>query len=122
MQQLVSQLNDHVNSFRQKLQIFRHQLSERCFDNFLAFKNRVAEPGNKLDETFCVDKLDVMIENFDQRFKKLDSDKAKHKNLLFIDPFAVEPGKTDFAFQELIDLQNSAGAQTTLREVINDTL
>ena len=66
------------------------------------------DPGNNLDETFCVDKLDVMIENFDQRFKELDSDKANHKNLLLIDPFAVDPGKTDFAFQELIDLQNSA--------------
>ena len=107
-QQLVTHLDDKVNSFRQKLQLFRHQLSERCFDSFLALKERVAEPGNKLDEAFYVHKLDVMIKNFEQRFKELDSDKAKHENLLFINPFAVDPGKMDFRFQELIDLQNSA--------------
>ena len=50
----------------------------------------------------------MMIENFEQKSKELDSDKAKHENLLFITPFAVDPGKMDFGFQELIDLQNSA--------------
>ena len=95
-----------MNSFRQKLHLFRHQLSERCFDNFSALKDRMAEPGNRVDED--VDKLDVMIENFEQRFEELDSDKAKHKNLLFINPFAVDPGKMDFGVQKLIDLQNSA--------------
>ena len=59
-QQLVSHLNDQVNSFRQKLQLFRHQLSKRCFDNFSALKDRKAEPVNKLDEAFYVGKLDVM--------------------------------------------------------------
>ena len=63
-QQLVSHLYAQVNSFRQKLQLFRHQLSERCFDNFSALKDRVAKSGNKLDEAFYVDKPDVMIENF----------------------------------------------------------
>ena len=91
-----------MNSFRQKRQLFRHQLNERCFDDFSALKDRVAEPGNRVDEDFYVDKLDVMIENF------LDSDKAKHENLLFIIPFAVDPGKMDFGVQELIDFQNSA--------------
>ena len=43
-----------------------------------------------------------MIENFEQRFEELDSDEAKHENLLFINP-----GKMDFGVQELIDLQNS---------------
>ena len=106
-QQLVSHLNDQVNSLRQKLQLSRHQLSERCFDNFSAIKDRVAEPDNRVDEHFYVDKLDVMIENFEQRFEELDSYEAKHKNLLFINPFAVDPGKMDFGVQELIDLQNS---------------
>ena len=95
-QQLVSHLNDQVNLFQQKLQLFRHQLSERCFDNFSVLKDRMAEPGNRVDEDFYVDKLDVMIENFEQRFQELDSDKAKHENLLFINPFAVDPGKMDF--------------------------
>ena len=116
-QQLVSHLNDQVNSFRQKLQLFRHQLSERCFDSFLALKERVAEPGNKLDEAFYVHKLDVMIEYFEQRFKELDSDKAKHENLLFINPFAVDPGKMDFGFQELIDLQNSAALKARYKKL-----
>ena len=107
-QQLVSHLNDQVNSFRQKLQLFHHQLKERCFDNFSALKDRVAEPGSRVDEDFYIDKLDVMIENFEQRFEKLDSDKAKHENLLFINLFAVDPGKMDFEIQELIYLQNSA--------------
>ena len=49
-----------------------------------------------------------MIKNFELRFKELHSDKAKHENLLFIKLFAVNPGKVDFGFQELIDLQNSA--------------
>ena len=71
-QQLVSHLNNQVNSFRQKLQLFRHQISERCFDNFSALKDKVAEPGNKVDEHFYVDKLDVVIENFEQRFEELD--------------------------------------------------
>ena len=105
-QKLVSHLNDQVNLFRQKLQLFRHQLNERCFDNFSVLKDRVAEPGNRANEDFYVDKLDVMIENFEQRFE--ESDKAKHENLLFINPFAVDPGKMDFGVQELIDLQNSA--------------
>ena len=78
-QQLVSHLNDQVNSFRQIQQLFRHQLSERCFDNFSALKDRVAEPSNKVNEHFCVDKLEVMIENFEQRFEELNSDKAKHE-------------------------------------------
>ena len=95
-QQLVSHLNDQMNSFQQKLQLFRHQFSERCFDNFSALKDRMAEPGNGVDEDFYVDKLDVMIENFEQRFHELDSDRAKHENLLFINPFAVDPGKMDF--------------------------
>ena len=43
-QQLVSHLNDQVNSFRKKLQLFRHQLGERCFDNFSALKDRAVEP------------------------------------------------------------------------------
>ena len=68
----------------------------------------MAEPGNRVDEDFYVDKLDMMIENFEQRFKELDSDKAKHENLLFINTFAVDPGKMDFEVPELIDLQNSA--------------
>ena len=58
----------------------------------------MGEPGNKLDEAFDVDLLDVMIKNFEQRFKELDLDKAKHKNLLFIDPFVADPGKMDFRF------------------------
>ena len=107
-QQLVSHLNDQVNSFRQKLQLFCHELNERCFDDFSALKDRVAEPGNRVDEDFYVDKLDVMIKNFEQRFEELDLDKAKHENLLFINPFAVDPGKMDFGVQELIDFQNSA--------------
>ena len=49
-----------------------------------------------------------MIENFEQRFEEPDSDKAKHENLLFINPFAVDLGKMDFGVQKLIDLQNSA--------------
>ena len=49
-----------------------------------------------------------MIKNFEQRFEELDLDKAKHENLLFINPFAVNPGKMDFGVQELIDFQNSA--------------
>ena len=82
-----------MNLFRQKLQLFRHQLSERCFDNFSALKDRVAEPGNRVDEHFYVDKLDVTIENFEQRFEELDSDEAKHENLLSMGLFAVDPGK-----------------------------
>ena len=66
LNKLASHLNEQVNSFRQKLQLFHHQLSERCFDNFSALKDRVAEPGNSVDEDFYVDKLDVMIENFEQ--------------------------------------------------------
>ena len=93
-----------MNSFQQKLQLYRHQLSERCFDNFLALKDRMAEPGNRVDEDFYVDNFDVMVENFEQRFEELDSDKAKHENLLFINPFAVDPGKMYFGVQELIDL------------------
>ena len=81
-QQLVSHLNDQVNSFRQKLQLFCHQLSEKCFDNFSALKDKVAERINRVDEHFYVDKLDVMIENFKQRFEEIDSDEAKHKKLL----------------------------------------
>ena len=50
----------------------------------------------------------MIIKNFEQSFKELDSDKAKYENLLFINPFAVDPAKVDFRFQELIDLQNSA--------------
>ena len=50
----------------------------------------------------------MMIKNFELRFKELHSDKAKHENLQFIKLFAVDPGKVDFGFQELIDLQNSA--------------
>ena len=107
-QQLVSHLNDQVNSFQQKLQLIRHQLGEKCFDNFSALKCRVAELGNRLNEDFYDNMLDVMIENFKQRFDELDLDKAKHENLLFINPFAVDPGKMDFRFQELIYLQKSA--------------
>ena len=62
-QQLVSHFNNQVNSLRHKLQLFYHQLSERCFDHFSALKDRVAELGNKLDEAFYVDKLDVMNDN-----------------------------------------------------------
>ena len=93
-QQLVSHLNDQVHSFRQKLQLFRHQLSERCFNNFSALNDSVAEPGNRVDEHFYVNKLNVMIKNFEQRFE--DSDEAKHENPLVINPFAVDPGKMDF--------------------------
>ena len=49
-----------------------------------------------------------MIENFEQKFKDLDYNKAKREYLLFINLFAVDPGKMDFEFQELINLQNSA--------------
>ena len=104
-QQPVSHLNDQVNSFRQKLQLFHQQLSERFFDNFSALKDRVAEPGNRVKVHFYVDKLDVMNENFEQKFEGLDSDEAKHETLLFINPFAVNLGEMDFGVQELIDLQ-----------------
>ena len=50
-QQFVSHPYDQANLFRQKLQLFRHQLNERCFDNFTALKDIVAEPG-KLNEAF----------------------------------------------------------------------
>ena len=46
-QQLVCHLNDQVNSFRQKLQLFRHQLSEICLDSFSALKDRVAEQSGR---------------------------------------------------------------------------
>ena len=117
-QQLVSHLNDQVNSFRQKLQLFRHQLNKRCFDDFSALKDRVAELGNRVDEDFYVDKLDVMIENFEQRFEELDSDKAKHENLLFINSFAVDPGKMDFGVQKLIDFQNSAALKARYEKLL----
>ena len=52
-----------------------------------------------------------MIENLEQRFKKLDLDKAKLENLLFINPFAVDPDNLDFGFQKLIYLRNSAALQ-----------
>ena len=65
------------------------------------------EPGNRVDKYFYVDKLNVMIENFEQRFEELDSNEAKHENLLLINAFAVDPGQMDFGFQELIDFQNS---------------
>ena len=68
-----------------------------------------------MNEDFYVDKFDVMIENFEQRFEELDSDKAKQENLLFINPFAVDPGEMDFGVQELIDLQNSAALKARSR-------
>ena len=71
-----------------------------------------------MDENFYVDKLDVMIENFEQRFEKLDSDKAKQENLLFINPFAVDPSKMDFGVQELIDLQNSAALKARYEKLL----
>ena len=60
----------------------------------------------------------MMIKNFEQKFKELDSDKAKHKNLLFINPFAVDPGKMDFEFQELIDLQNLAALKARCEKLL----
>ena len=62
----------------------------------------MAELGNRVDEHCYIDKLDVMIEKFEQRFKELNSGEAKHKNLLFINLFPVNPGKMDFEVQELI--------------------
>ena len=59
-----------------------------------------------------------MIENFEQRFEELDSDKAKQENLLFINPFAVDPGKMDFGVQELIDLQNSAALKARYEKLL----
>ena len=60
-----------------------------------------------MDKHFYVDKLDVMIENFEQRFEELVLDETKHENLLFINLFAVNFGKMDFRVQKLTDLQNS---------------
>ena len=71
-------------------------------------KDRVTKLSDKLDEAFYIDKLDLMMENFEQKFKDLDYNKAKREYLLFINLFAVDPGKMDFEFQELINLQNSA--------------
>ena len=59
-----------------------------------------------------------MIENFEQRFDELDSDEAKHENLLFTNPFAVDPGKMDFGDQELIDLQNSAALRARYEKLL----
>ena len=44
-QQLVSHLNDQMNSFRQQLLLFRHQLSERSFDYFSALKDMSGGTG-----------------------------------------------------------------------------
>ena len=60
----------------------------------------------------------MMIENFEQRLKELNSDKAKHEILLFINPFAVHPAKMDFEFQELIGLQNSAASMHATRSYL----
>ena len=91
-----------MNSFRQKLQLFCHQSSEKCFDNFSALKDREVEPGNRVDEAFYVEKLEVITEKFEQRFEEIDSGKAKYN------PLAVDPGKMNFRFKELINLQNLA--------------
>ena len=119
-QQLVSHLNDQVNSFRQKLQLFRHQLSERCFDNFSALKDRVAEPGNRVDEDFYVDKLDVMIENFEQRFEELDSDKAKHQKSTIYQSVCSRSWQNAFRSSGIDRSSKFRGAQSMLREVIGD--
>ena len=59
----------------------------------------------------------MMIENFEKRFKELDSDKPKHKNVLFINPFAVDPGKNGFRISGTDLSSKFSGAQSTLREV-----
>ena len=59
-QQLVSHPNDQVNSFRRKLQLFRHQLRERCFDNFSALEDKVAEPGNNWMKLFTLTSLSCL--------------------------------------------------------------
>ena len=66
-QQLVSHLSDRVNSFWQKLLLFRHQLNERCFEYFSALKDRVGEPGSKLYVAFYVNKLDMINDDWKLR-------------------------------------------------------
>ena len=57
----------------------------------------------------------MMIENFEERFKELDSDKPKHKNVLFINP--VDPGKNGFWISGTDLSSKFSGVQSTLREV-----
>ena len=56
-QQLVNYLNDQVNSFRQRLQFFRNQLSERYFDNFSALKDRMGNRATNWMKLFMLTSL-----------------------------------------------------------------
>ena len=80
----------------------------------------MAEPGNRVDEDFYVDKLDVMIENFEQRFEELDSDKAKTRKSTIHQSICSRFWQNGFRSSGTDRSSKFSGAQSTLRKVIGD--
>ena len=64
--------------------------------------------------------LDVMIENFEQRFKELDLDKTKRKKSTFHQSVCSHSWQNGFQISKTDRSSEFSGSQITLREVTGD--
>ena len=117
--QLLTALLEHVRAFRTKLILFRNQFEQGKFIHFRSMSSLVEML--KIETTSFkryMDLLDVMMENFKQRFHDLDGRERSHD--LFRDPFSdlAENFEDDPALQlEILDIQSCFTLKTSFREL-----
>ena len=106
--QLLTVLLEHVRAFRTKLILFRNQFEQGKFTHFRSMSSLIEML--KIETTSFkryMDLLDVLMENFKQRFHDLDGRERSHD--LFRDLFSdlAENFEDDPALQqEILDIQS----------------
>ncbi|CAG9784985.1 unnamed protein product [Diatraea saccharalis] len=104
--QLISQLYAHVSSFQCNLTLFRSQFNSENYNHFPNYK-KMAEKFNKTAiNVSYVEKLDILIQSFQDRFSEF----KKVKPLLDIlsNPFTISVENAPESMQlEIIDIQTT---------------
>ncbi|XP_018394276.1 PREDICTED: general transcription factor II-I repeat domain-containing protein 2B-like [Cyphomyrmex costatus] len=111
MNQNISQLVSHVNSFRRKLQALKSHLNDNIFHFFPSCQIILEEHGNVCNFKEYTHFLDSLIDEFDKRFTCFE--KLKTELILFENPLTAPIEEQHLDLQdELFDLQNDISLKT----------
>ena len=102
--QTISQLVSHIDSFRRKLILFKHQLENNVFHFFLSCQILFEEHGTNCDFRKQLNIIESLIGQFDMRFS--DFETLKQDLTLFENSLTIQIKEQSLEFQaELCDLQ-----------------
>lgn len=113
--QIISQLISHVDSFHNKLLLFKNHIENNILEFFPSCEILFKEYGTRCNFKKQIDVINSLISQFDKRFG--DFKMLRQDLILFENPFIVQIHEQSLEFQEeLCDLQSDISLKARLEK------